>query len=423
MKRILAASLLVAALFVGILIFWFSQEEKQPQARTESTIRVVLWNYDIVAYDRRMIEEFENIHPEIHVDVISYNSLYYKDSLRTLLDSNQRVDVIYVNQLEQLSMLTDRNIPLQLDPLAKRDGVDLSRYRALDMLRNADTGELLGLPYRNDRFLLYYNKDMFDAAGLSYPSASMTWEEYYNLGQTLSTRLDATEKAVFLFNTSGRLMAQTCSRPFDIWQDPFINLKPGLTMLRNLQEHGISTDLTQMDNREVMQREFDRGGYAMFINGDWQVNQLHEDTKNGLVSFRWGVTELPYWSTDHPNQIPIWQTPLCINRNTTEKEAAWEFVKFVCGADGAKMLAEDLIVPGYVSPEVESVFEKAARQYGIDAQLCLNSFDMPLTPPTSKEQLLTEKIYAEYERILLGLDTIDLGLAKMEQIRDTFMED
>lgn len=423
MKRILAASLLVATLFAGILMLWFREKEQPLQANAESTIRVVLWNYDIVSYDRRIIETFEKIHPEIHVDVISYNSLYYKDSLRTLLDSNQRVDVIYVNQLEQLSMLTDRDIPMALDILAKRDNVDLNGYRALDVLRKEDTGELLGLPYRNDRFLLYYNKDMFDAAGMPYPSDSITWEEYYDLGQNLSLRLRDGEKAVFLFNTPGRLMAQTSAQPFDVWQEPFKNLKPGLTLLRNLQEQGISTDLTQMDNREVMQREFDRGGYAMFINGDWQINQLHEDTQKGLVSFRWGVTELPYWSEELPNQIPIWQTPLCINRNTTEKEAAWEFVKFVCGADGAKMLAEDLIVPGYASPEVETVFEEAARQYGIDAQICLNGFDIPSLPPTSQEQLLLEKIYTEYERILLGLDTVDSGIMKMEEIRETFLAD
>ena len=48
-------------------------------------------------------------------------------------------------------------------------------------------GKTYSLPYRNDWYVLYYNKDLFDAAGVEYPSNDMTWEEYYDLAAKMTS--------------------------------------------------------------------------------------------------------------------------------------------------------------------------------------------------------------------------------------------
>ena len=55
------------------------------------------------------------------------------------------------------------------------------------VIRN--TGALMGLPYRQDKFVLYYSKDLFEQSGCTIPENGMTWEEFADLAQTLTERL------------------------------------------------------------------------------------------------------------------------------------------------------------------------------------------------------------------------------------------
>ena len=46
-------------------------------------------------------------------------------------------------------------------------------------------GKTYALPYRTDFWVLYYNKKMFDDAGIQYPE-NLTWDEYEDLAKKLS---------------------------------------------------------------------------------------------------------------------------------------------------------------------------------------------------------------------------------------------
>ena len=127
---------LIILLAVGMSIIGVSKQQRPVQSEDESiTLRVVLWDYDVVIYDRELIENFEKDHPDIKIDVISYPPTYYNSSLTALLDSGETVDVIYVNQLDQLSQITDRNLAMPLDSYIRRDGVPTEHYPGLDVLR------------------------------------------------------------------------------------------------------------------------------------------------------------------------------------------------------------------------------------------------------------------------------------------------
>lgn len=424
MKKIVVGAIAVAAAFTVLLVILFIKPSAETK-REQHVIRVVLWSYEENSYDRRIIETFEEENPDIRVEVISYNSLYYQDNVNILMESGQRIDVLYVNQLPMLRTLIEHDFPLALDDLIERDEIDLTHYIAPEALRHPETGALLGLPYRKDRFLLYYNKDLFNMAGEPYPEDGMTWQEFYELGGRLKKKLDMvyTDRyGVFLFKTPSDQMAYTLKDPFDVLKDSFELLRPGLQMYRDLQDRGISTNLAEMDNLEGLQRMFNQGKYAMFVNGVWQLNMLADDMENDLVGFQWGAVDLPCWERGQPNRVQIAQSPLCINKDTQETEAAWRFVKYVCGTGGASILADELILPGYSSPEVDAVFAARAEEYGVPPDLCLNRFDCVVLPPTQKQAVLSQKIYTQYERALLGLDTVDESIAAMEQIRQNYLE-
>lgn len=110
-------------------------------------------------------------------------------------------------------------------------------------------------------------------------------------------------------------------------------------------------------------------------------------------------------------------TPICIHSETTEPEAAWRFLRFVCGMEGAEILADEMVLPAYHSGETDAQLAARARNFGIDETLVLDDFDPPETPPTAQEREIREAVYARYKRILLGLDGIDTFCTDAEQAR------
>ena len=66
----------------------------------------------------------------------------------------------------------------------------VDQFTFLDILRVVDTtsfeGSVYGFPRDIGLEVLYYNKDHFDAAGLSYPDDSWTWDDLLAAAETLT---------------------------------------------------------------------------------------------------------------------------------------------------------------------------------------------------------------------------------------------
>ena len=50
-----------------------------------------------------------------------------------------------------------------------------------------DDGNFYAVPFRSDFWVLYYNKDLFDAAGVEYPSNDLTMEDYDALARKMTS--------------------------------------------------------------------------------------------------------------------------------------------------------------------------------------------------------------------------------------------
>ena len=419
-KRLLPMAAMLLTVFFATV--WL-QTAGQPTVPVPThTLRVALWDYGVVGYDKEIISRFMAEYPDIKIEVVSYPPAYYDDSLEAMLNSGERLDVIYANQLAQFSMLAARGVPLPLDDLAARDGIDLSSYPDTEVLCDPQTGALSGLPYREDKFMLYYNKDLFDRAGVPYPQPGMTWQQYHETAHTLTERLQAEDPALwgaYFLNKERHMFYYMSAQPFDWADDPFSLAAPGLSLLLQMERDGSIPPFSLAEGRSDSQRLFETGRYAMYVHGSWFMNFLSADQQAGLVNFNWGVTERPVWSADTPNQNDAWLTPLCINRSTTEPEAAWTFVKYVCGAKGAETLAQDLMLPAYHSPQIDETLRQRLTQSGIDPALFLDGLSAPAPPLSAREQTLSDAVYAQYSRALLSLDTVEESIAQMETLRET----
>jgi multiple sugar transport system substrate-binding protein len=85
--------------------------------------------------------------------------------------------------------LVDPGIALDLRDLAKKNNLDLNTYdpQALNIAKLPGAkGELYSLPLWTNYYLTFYNKDIFDHFGVSYPKDNMTWDDFTALAIKLS---------------------------------------------------------------------------------------------------------------------------------------------------------------------------------------------------------------------------------------------
>ncbi len=123
------------------------------------------------AYEK-LAAEFHDAHPNITVEVQHIEDLNYTAS------QSSNIDVFEADQFELISLVEGGAI-LSLDPILQEDphGIVGDFY---PHILEAFTwqGQIWAVPADIDPWVLYYNKDLFDQAGVPYPQPEWTWNDF-----------------------------------------------------------------------------------------------------------------------------------------------------------------------------------------------------------------------------------------------------
>ena len=140
-------------------------------------------------------EQFEAAHPGVKLEITVLPEDQYGTKIDTALAAGAPPDVAFVYDPRYIK--EGHMVPIG-DALAER-GVDLSRYAQGPLAPCMQDGKLYCIGTYTGALVLMYNKDMFDAAGVPYPSSTvpMSVDEYAALGQKLSVLSDDPAKKVF----------------------------------------------------------------------------------------------------------------------------------------------------------------------------------------------------------------------------------
>ncbi|MBW3619870.1 MAG: extracellular solute-binding protein, partial [Actinobacteria bacterium] len=133
-----------------------------------------------------MIAAFNEQHPEITVEVETAPYEDYFTKLQTQLAGGDAPDAFEVNY-ENFVSFAAKGALADLDTLSAQDpGFDASTYydRAYEAFQLE--GTQYGLPASYSTVVTFYNKDLFDAAGVAHPTADWTWEDEKAAAEQLS---------------------------------------------------------------------------------------------------------------------------------------------------------------------------------------------------------------------------------------------
>lgn len=348
-----------------------SVDEAGEASGEEVTLRVSLWDYSNTEYYKNMFNAFMEKYPNITIDVVEFSADEYDNVIVTQLSGKQNFDVVFTKGTPALSALISQGHIYALDDLIAADpDFDPANYKGLvDQL--GLNGHTYALPYRYDNQLIYYNKDLFDKAGVAYPEDGMTIEQYHEL----ATKMTSGEGNDKVFGahahtwTSSVYMYTDRTGEFN-YVDPstYEVLIPYYNEFLAMQDEGVIQDYGELKSANLhYSGVFYNQQAAMMQMGTWYINMLlenvptpEEDPENG---FNWGVCALPNDAGILNENSVGGVTPVSIGAYGEHPAEAWQFIKYICGPEGAAVLAENGIVPGLAADEVLDIFDALPEKY------------------------------------------------------------
>ena len=178
-----------------------ADKKEEPKAQENVTLKVSTWDLAANPGITSSVKAFEEQNPNIKVEIIDIASADYTQKLSVMLNGGSELDAFWIKDADTTKSLFDKGQIADLKAYIEKDSIDLEAYNGLANNFTMPSGEIVGLPARTDYYVLYYNKDIFDAAGVSYPSNDMTWEEFEETAKKITTGEGADKKYGALIHT------------------------------------------------------------------------------------------------------------------------------------------------------------------------------------------------------------------------------
>jgi multiple sugar transport system substrate-binding protein len=311
-----------------------------------------VWDIAMVAYYEPLIERYKEIAPHVTIEMVDLGASGFETILQTQLVGGAEYDLIKIRDIPSFGMHVNADLLMPLDPMLSRHGVNLANIG--DIHRQFRVGgNLFSLPFRTDFWLLFYNKDLFDAAGVAYPTNTTTIESWGQIirrvahgtgtGRVWGNHFHTWRSTTTLFGVlDGRHSVNDGNYDFLIPYYEFVlaledgNFVPRRTDLVAGSIHHRNTWAPQQT--------------AMVNMGTWFFADALQS------NFRWGIAAYPV-----PHQANFGNTlgqitQLAIPRSANHPQEAMAFIAFATGAEGAEILARVGQFPAFMSDNVIDVF-------------------------------------------------------------------
>lgn len=276
----------------------------------------------------------------------------YKQVLLTSIASGTEPDIFYVDIFWWLELATNDAL-LPLDDLMASSGV--SRDDFIPSLIDAFTyeGKTYGIPKDFNTLGMFYNKDLFDKAGLAYPTDDWTWDDLREAAAALTdlsdpnrpiygfcTPPDPGRFPVFVFQNGGMVMNSDYSDTM-LDSEPAVKAAEFYTSFRAQNIGALPSDLGEGWQGTL----FGKGQCAMVYEGGWLIPYLRDQFPNT----KYGVVMPPAGPGGEGNLI--FTVAWGVSANTKNPDAAWKVVNFLTSEASQKTVLES----GFALPSRQSL--------------------------------------------------------------------
>jgi multiple sugar transport system substrate-binding protein len=376
---------------------------------------------ELAAY-QTLVAAFEQANPEIQVDVVHIpDEGDYLERFGLDLAASTPADVVLLNYRRQATF-ANRGALQPLDPyIAASDVIAEDDFFAQAIDPFHWQGQLMCVPQNASSLVVYYNKDLFDEAGLADPAEGWTWDDFLAAATTLTRDLDGdgtTDQyglgtaaslirvAPFIWQNGGEVVDNPQAPGRLAFDSPAT--REAIQWFVDLQvTHHVVPDATA-EEAEDSESRFVNGRNAMFLQSRRPTPGFRE-----ITEFDWDVAGLP--QNVEPASI-LHSDGYCMPADGDNKDAAWKLIEFANSVEGQTTIAttgrtvpslpEVATSPTFLDPTAKP----ANSQVWLDAMPTLHG------APVMDGWIDVEEIVdAELERAYYGDQTVDDAIANSIQ--------
>ncbi|MGW9269109.1 extracellular solute-binding protein [Microbacterium sp. NPDC055599] len=307
------------------------------------TLTYGVWSQDETM--QALVDAFETENPGITVDLQVNPWTEYWTKLQVGAQGGTAPDAFWMlGDRFQVYAANDQLLPL--GDAIEDAGVDLGVYpEALVDLFTYDD-ELYGLPKDFDTVGLWYNKTLFDAAGVAYPTDQWTWDDVSAAAAQLTDPAAGVygiaaplNRQEGFYNTVAQAGGHIIDDGKSGYDDP--KTQEGLRFWTDLQKAGVSPTLEQFADTEAV-AQFENGSVAMYYGGSFYAQRFYE---NADLRAAVDVTVLPQGAERATVINGIQNVGFA---GTKHPEELKKFLLFLGGKEAAEIqAATGAVIPAY----------------------------------------------------------------------------
>lgn len=416
MKKFIALLLVVTLAFTSV----FAGGASESSSDGKTTLTWALWDVTSTAYYQPLIDAYEAKNPDIKIEMLDLGSSDYSTMLQTQLSGgDDEIDIVTIKDIPGYNNNVKANLLTDLTDKIKADGIDTSAYGGI-VEQITVNGKVYALPFRSDFWVIFYNKALFDEVGVPYPTNDMTFEEYDALARAV-THGSGAKKVYGAHYHTWRSAVQL----FDILDGKhsivdggdYTYMTPSYTMVLNQQKDGICMDYATLKTSSThYSGVFYNNSVATMNMGSWFIATLIKQVADGNADCTdWGIVKYPHAEGVEPGSTLGTITSLAVSRASKNQDAAWDFVKFVTGEEGAAVLASTGTFPAIqteaTAPAIAAIPGFPQDEASIEALNVSNLYlEMPLHEKSAEIEVVLNQVHDE---IMTRNISLQDGLVKM----------
>ncbi|MEZ0327067.1 MAG: sugar ABC transporter substrate-binding protein [Fimbriimonas sp.] len=286
---------------------------------------------------KKFYRDFEEENPGVKVrpELIPGSGSEYVHKMMLNFVAGAEPDIMIVDA-SSAALFINNGVLADLTKLEKGSDFEIGDYfpNVLDIGRRGDA--LYTIPSDFTPMVMYYNKELFDAAGVPYPKAGWTFQEFQETAAKLTDPAKKQHGFVFsnwmpgwvmwLWNSGADVLSRDGTRASGNLDSP--KAVETITYLRDLvMKHHVAPSFSQVASTGV--DPFANGEAAMTVSGHWaMIGYKNAPKKNGKPAIDWtklGVVELPH-NTPRSNTV-MYAAGYGITSRCKQKELAWKLIK------------------------------------------------------------------------------------------------
>ena len=388
--------------------------EKKPEGSKDAKLTVAIWDSNQEPGLKEIMNDFtEETGVEVDIQVTPWGD--YWTMLEAATQGGDMPDVFWMHSDQIATYAQYDDILLNLsDKIEKSDKIDLNNYpeNLVNIYKN-EAGDQLAIPKDIDTCAVWYNKTMFDEAGIPYPTSDWTWEDFREIAKKLTnpeknqygTSIKPGSYQESWYSTIYAYGGEVISE--DKTKSGFDNPKTieAMQLIENIIKDGSMPDYTvvaENNTEELMMA----GTVAMTFQGSWMIPDM---ASNDFIKENCDIAPLP----KGPNGTKSISNGLgwVASAQGEHTEEAWQLIEYL-GSKEAQQKQAELGVTMAAYEGVSDAWKNSHPEFNMQAYL--DMIDDAQAYPSSKNTQVWYQVLME--RMVDGFS----GAKPMDQVCKDF---